>query len=174
MSPSAEVSARSVPKRRSGRAAPAGGGLIDDVSPLPCTGARARRLTRRLTSFYEHHLRGVGITLPQYSLLMRLSDVPQPLTRLAQCLEMDRTTLTRNLRPLLERGWVEETAGPDARRRLLLLTRAGARFRARANARWKHAQLTLENQLGRDFVAGLNARLEQALRRLKTASPRQG
>jgi DNA-binding MarR family transcriptional regulator len=174
MSSSVEAPARGTPKRRSGSVAIPANGVTNDAAPLPCTGARARRLTRRMTSFYEHHLRGVGITLPQYSLLMRLSDSPQPLTRLAECLEMDRTTLTRNLRPLLEQGWVAEVSGQDARRRLLVVTRAGARFRARAAKRWEQAQLALEDQLGRDFVAGLNARLEQALRRLKAAAPKDG
>lgn len=156
-------------RRRSGKDKTAA--RRDGAAPLPCTGARARRLSRRMTSFYEHHLRGVGITLPQYSVLMHLSESPQLLTRLAESLEMDRTTLTRSLRPLLERGWAKEVPGPDARRRLLVLTRAGTRFRARADERWKRAQFALEDRLGRDFVAQLNARLEQALCRLKTVAP---
>lgn len=163
--------ARNASKRRSGLTADFWNNEIEAAAPLPCTGARARRLTRRMTSFYEHYLRGVGITLPQYSLLACLSDSPQPLTQLAECLEMDRTTLTRNLRPLLDRGWVTEVIGQDARLRLLVLTRAGARFRARADKHWKSAQLALEDKLGRDFVAKLNAQLEQALSRLKLGLP---
>jgi DNA-binding MarR family transcriptional regulator len=69
---------------------------------------------------------------------------------------------------------VAEVSGQDARRRLLVVTRAGARFRARAAKRWERAQLALEDQLGRDFVAGLNTRLEQALRRLKATASKDG
>jgi DNA-binding MarR family transcriptional regulator len=149
-----------------------GGTTPSSPAPLPCTGARARRLTRRLTAFYEQHLRACGLTLPQYSVLVNLSDAPQPLTRLAGALEMDRTTLTRSIAPLLARGWIAQRAGEDARQRLLVLTTDGARVRDRARRHWAQAQLALEAQLDRDFVQSLNAQLEQALSRLKPVLPR--
>ncbi|MEX0958871.1 MAG: MarR family winged helix-turn-helix transcriptional regulator [Burkholderiales bacterium] len=143
-----------------------------DATPLPCTGARLRRLTRRVTAFYEQHMRACGLRLSQYSVLMNLSTEPQPLTRLADLLEMDRTTLTRSVRPLIAQGWVEDTAGDDARQRLLALTVSGRRFRAEAQKHWRRAQLALEDRLDRVFVDALNAQLEQALSRLKPAMPR--
>jgi len=150
------------------KTAPASAILTD---PLPCTGGRARRLTRRLTSFYEQHLRTIGLKLGQYSLLMHLSEQPQSMTELAARLEMDRTTLTRSLGPLLEHGWVKTIAGGDARQRLFALSNEGLRFRAQAQQHWAQAQLALEAQLGRDFVSGLNLQLEQALERLKPILP---
>lgn len=142
-----------------------------ETGPLPCTGARARRLTRRLTSFYESHLRAVDLRLSQYSVLMHLDERPQSMGELAARLEMDRTTLTRSLVPLLERGWVDAVAGADARQRCYVVTSEGQRFRARARRHWKRAQLALEAQLGRAFVAALNESLEQALERLKPGLP---
>ena len=50
-----------------------------------------------MTAFYEQFLRQEGLRLPQYSLLMHLSDKPQPLQQLAERMEMDRTTLTRRI-----------------------------------------------------------------------------
>ncbi len=139
--------------------------------PLPCTGARLRKLTRRITSFYEQHLRAIDIKLSQYSVLMHLSAEPQSLLHLADCLEMDRTTLTRSLKTLVDKGWVREVAGTDARQRLLILTASGNRFRTRAQRLWSNAQFALEEQLGRNFVAGLNEQLERALSQLKPALP---
>lgn len=139
--------------------------------PLACTGARVRRLTRRMTCFYEQHMRQTGLKLSQYSVLKHLSAEPQALTELADRLEMDRTTATRALRPLVDAGWVESVAGEDARQRLFVLTAAGAAFRDRADVAWAEAQIALEAQLGRDFVADLNSRLEAALARLKPALP---
>lgn len=139
--------------------------------PVACTGARLRRLTRRVTAHYEHHLRASGLKLSQYSLLAQLSQVPQPLTGLAERMEMDRTTLTRNLQPLLDRGLVEECAGADARQRLFVLTASGGRARRLARTQWRQAQAALEAHLGREFVANLHAQLERALTRLKPALP---
>lgn len=141
--------------------------------PLPCTGGRLRKLTRRMTSFYEQHLRSIGLKLSQYSVLMNLSTEPQTLLQLADRLEMDRTTLTRSLKPLVEQGWVAEVAGDDARRRLLILTTSGHRFRKQAQQVWRDAQLALEAQLGRDFTAELNAQLDRALSQLKPALPEE-
>ncbi len=143
--------------------------LPADCDPLPCTGARLRKLTRRMTSFYEQHLRTIGIRLSQYSVLMNLSTQPQTLLQLADRLEMDRTTLTRSLKPLVDSGWVEVAPGADARKRLLVLTDAGQRFRTQAQQVWRDAQTALEAQLGRSFVADLNAQLEHALSQLKPA-----
>jgi DNA-binding MarR family transcriptional regulator len=139
--------------------------------PIACTGARLRRLTRRVTAFYEHHMRATGLKLSQYSLLVQLSGTPQPLTALADRMEIDRTTLTRSLRPLLEQGLVSESSAADARLRLFVLTADGLRVRTAARKQWRQAQLALEEHLGRDFVANLHTRLEQALSRLKPALP---
>jgi len=130
-----------------------------------------RRLTRRVTSHYENHLRASGLKLSQYSLLAQLSDVPQSLTALAKRMEIDRTTLTRSLQPLLDQGMVGESSGSDARQRLFVLSASGMRMRTAARKQWRQAQLALEEHLGRDFVANLHTQLEQALSRLKPALP---
>lgn len=140
-------------------------------TPLPCTGARLRRLTRRVTAFYELHLRAAGVRLTQYSILAHLDRAPQPLTALAERLEMDRTTLTRGMRPLIASGWVNETRGDDARRHLFALTSAGMEQHALARAHWETAQRALEDALERDFVEQLNQTLEEGLARLKPALP---
>ncbi|HEX4985103.1 MAG TPA: MarR family transcriptional regulator [Burkholderiales bacterium] len=139
--------------------------------PVACTGARLRRVTRRVTAFYEHHMRATGLKLTQYSLLVQLSETPQPLSALAARMEIDRTTLTRSLKPLLDQGAVVQSAGADARQKLFSLTRSGARLREQARGQWRHAQLALERHLGRDFVMDLHDRLELALARLKPALP---
>ena len=141
------------------------------LDPLPCTGARLRRLTRRTTAFYEHYLRDLDLRLTQYSLLRHLGSAPQALTELADRLEMDRTTLTRGLRPLIRQAWVEESRGSDARMRLYRLTPDGVAMRERAEVRWAEAQHALEQALGREFTDQLNQRLEEALALLKPALP---
>lgn len=156
---------------KSARAAIAAGSAAQSLQPLVCTGARLRRLTRRVTAFYEHHMRGSGLKLSQYSLLAQLSEVPQSLTTLAERMEIDRTTLTRSLQPLLEQGWIAESSGTDARQRLFVRTASGTRARHSARKYWRQAQLALEQHLGQDFVANFHAQLDQALSRLRPALP---
>lgn len=147
--------------------------MTDHHKPLPCTGARVRKLMRRMTSFYEHHMRGTGLKLSQYSLLAHLETKPQSLLDLAARLEMDRTTLTRSLNPLIDAGWAGERTGTDARRRLFVLTPEGKKALRAATAQWSKAQLALEDHLGRDYIARLNAELEHALEQLKPALPEE-
>ncbi|MCB1906064.1 MAG: winged helix-turn-helix transcriptional regulator [Rhodocyclaceae bacterium] len=148
---------------------PAGAGL----GPLPCTGARLRRLSRRTTVFYEQYLRPLGLRLTQYSVLVHLGSAPQALLELADRLEMDRTTLTRSLRPMIDRGWVVVSRGSDARMRLFSLSPDGLALRERARGQWVRAQLALEAVLGREFTGQLNQRLEEALMRIKPALPEE-
>lgn len=143
------------------------------VEPTPCTAACMRRITRRVTAFYEPYLAPSGITLSQYSLLSYLSDEAQSQTELANRLEMDRTTLTRNLKPLLARRWVAMVAGDDARQRLFRLTPSGRKLRKAARERWKAAQQALEGTLGSGLVADLHRELDQALSKLKPAMPEE-
>lgn len=116
-------------------------------------------------------MRKIGLRLSQYSVLANISGEKQTLLQLADRLDMDRTTLTRSLQPLIEQGWVAEVTGDDARQRWLVLTREGEKFRRLAQARWRDAQMALESQLGRDFVANLNLQMQRALSQLKPALP---
>jgi DNA-binding MarR family transcriptional regulator len=143
------------------------------VAPTPCTAACMRRITRRVTAYYEPYLAPAGLTLSQYSLLSNLTETAQSQAELADRLEMDRTTLTRNLKPLLAKRWVAVAAGADARQRLYLLTPAGRRLRATARERWKIAQQALEKTLGPGLVANLHHELDQALAKLKPMMPEE-
>jgi DNA-binding MarR family transcriptional regulator len=114
-------------------------------------------------------MRTTGLKLSQYAVLAHLSEEPQSLLQLAGRLEMDRTTLTRSLQPLLASGWVATVKGNDARQRLLVLTPLGKRLRRKAGQSWKSAQLALEKQLGRELVVSLHTQLDLALSQLKPA-----
>jgi DNA-binding MarR family transcriptional regulator len=88
---------------------------------------------------------------------------------LAAAMQLDASTLTRNLRPLLEQGWVQVHAGDDARSRVIEATAAGRALRAQAQKAWKHAQLALNERLGTARVAALHALLDDCIARLEPA-----
>src|SRR5262245_65682438 len=79
-----------------------------------CTCFKLRRLTRRVTAVYDRALSGAGMRVTQYSLLTHLRGLRgAAMSELAKILDMDRTTLTRNLRPLIEAGRIEAEPGDE-------------------------------------------------------------
>jgi len=107
-----------------------------------CVMFQLRCATRIVTRRYEDALKPVGLKSGQFSLLAALLDgAPAPLGRVADALCMDRTTLSRNLRPLEERGLVASMPHPqDGRIRALQITTAGQAVIEEAIPLWQEAQ----------------------------------
>lgn len=131
-----------------------------------CTCARLRRLTRRMTALYDRELAPTGLRLTQFSLLATLrregNDDGVALSDLAAAMDMDRTTLTRNLRPLVDRGLVELKADPaDARVRRALITGIGLRTFVEAMPYWRLAQDFVNRTLGEGNVGALHDWLDR-------------
>ena len=128
-----------------------------------CTCAALRKLTRTLTRLYDSHLSEAGMKTTQYSLLQTITLESLPMAELARRLSTERTTLTRNLKPLIDAGWVRLAAGADARQRIVAITPAGRAAIAAAHAAWRRAQTALEVALGRANVEELQRNAELAL-----------
>jgi DNA-binding MarR family transcriptional regulator len=106
-----------------------------------CHCLAARRRARRITRLYDKHLRPYGLRATQFSVLAALSTGSAvPLSRLADFLGMERTTLTRSAAVLERRGWIESDAAADARVRPIRLTKSGRRKLEAAHAGWSAAQ----------------------------------
>jgi DNA-binding MarR family transcriptional regulator len=106
-----------------------------------CVCFAVRRAARAITQVYDRHLRRAGLRVTQFSMLAVLSNgEPQPVNRVARRLGMDRTTLTRNLRPLIDRGYVTIEVGSDTRVRLVRISPDGAAAAAAALPHWRRAQ----------------------------------
>jgi DNA-binding MarR family transcriptional regulator len=136
-----------------------------DVRLSGCTCSRLRRLTRRVTAVYDHALAAVGLRVTQFSLLAHLRGHPGlAMTDLAGRLDMDRTTLTRNLAPLIAAGWVEVAPSPDdARRRLVRITASGEDTWRAARTHWRRAQQEVRSTMGDESLAMLHRLVDDAL-----------
>lgn len=134
-----------------------------------CTCFHLRRATRRTTQVYDRELAKAGLSLNEYSILRRARE-PKTLSALAEALGMDRTTLTRNLKPLLDAGWIQETrSDEDARRKHIAITAAGRRLLKRAEPHWQRAQDHIEHLFGTQDTAALHVALERLNHVLRTA-----
>jgi DNA-binding MarR family transcriptional regulator len=117
---------------------------------LPCACASARQLARVLTQLYDSKLRSTDLEAPQFALLMTLEKQgPCGPVELGRRYALDKTTVSRNLRLLERKGWIESSTAKDKRKRQFILTAAGLERLAAAKPQWKKAQ----NQL----QAGMNA-----------------
>ena len=118
---------------------------------VPCVGFNTRRATRLVTQYYDKALAPSGLRSTQYSLLNGLSMMGEAsMQDLALMLAMDRTTLTRNLNPLLKKGLVKVSVGSDRRSRPLTVTPQGKTALERAFPYWEKAQAKIVNRLGAD------------------------
>jgi len=134
--------------------------------PLGCTCFKLRKLTRAMSRLYDQHMATVGLKTTQYSLLANAARAPLPVAELADTLGMERTTLTRNLKPLLDAGWVVLKSGADSRQRIVTITPAGQAKVEQAYLVWRQAQLAFEQLMGRDAVRALNTQLETTMLQL--------
>lgn len=133
------------------------------AAEMRCTGAALRRATRRLTQFYDDAMKPTGLRLTQYSVLNALAQAEDPsITDLAETLMMDRTTLTRNLRPLEAAGWVRLGPGADARSRAVTLSEDGRRVLEAARPVWRQAEIAVRERLGADGGRALRRLLAEA------------
>jgi DNA-binding MarR family transcriptional regulator len=106
-----------------------------------CLCLASRRAARALTRAFDRQLRPYGIRATQFSILTNLL-LRGPLTigELAECLGLDRTTLTRNLALIEAEGWVEIRPGADARSRVVAATQAARSAVTAALPAWRTAQ----------------------------------
>jgi DNA-binding MarR family transcriptional regulator len=132
-----------------------------------CTCGRLRRLTRRITAVYDHAMAPCGVRVTQYSLMSNLSALGAPtLAELAEAMDMERTTLLRNLRPLSAVGWVRVSARAGSRRSEVRLTPAGRAKCTQAKRFWRVAQNAVNSVLGQSEVARLHQRVDLYLSQL--------
>ena len=141
---------------------------IAPANSAGCTCLRLRKASRRVSQIYDRALEPCGLTVTQYGLLGHIAALDGiGIGALAARMVMDPTTLTRNLKPLLEQALIVLLPDRrDRRARCLHLTDDGGRAFARAKPAWKRAQLQLEQVLGERDAPALNAVLDRVLARL--------
>lgn len=142
--------------------------MNSSVQPKGCTNFKLRRVTRLVSRHYDAALSGCGLKTTQFSLLSVVLHLgPLRPADLAREMDLDASTLTRNLKPLVEAGWLAAGEGADARSRLVAITDAGRVKRAEAQRLWRGAQQKLNDLLGAERVAALHGVLDESLRTLQ-------
>lgn len=127
-----------------------------------CIAFGVRRASRMVTALYDHHLAEHGLRSTQFTILNALNALEDvTVNELAEQLQSDRTTLTRNLDRLEKQGWVERQPGTDRRSRHIRLTGTGQDRLEAATPAWQATQERLAAQLGRARYQRLMADLSE-------------
>jgi DNA-binding MarR family transcriptional regulator len=139
---------------------------MDENQPgggINCIAFRTRRLARLATRFYEKELKDTGLTAQQFSVLSVLrSRGPNNAGELAKTLDLEKSTMSRNILLLKKKELIE--ASPDGPGRApLTLTPKGRRLLAKALPKWQKAQratLYAIGEDGEDLLEQMTAALE--------------
>ena len=135
------------------------GTMTFDSPQTQCLAYRLKRASRAINRAYDAALAPYDLKITQFSLLAALASAgPMPITRMADALGLDRTTLSRTFRPLERRGLIS-VQRDTGRRRLLLLTPAGQSVYADAKTAWAAAQQDAYDRLGPDLWHDLHSLL---------------
>jgi DNA-binding MarR family transcriptional regulator len=133
-----------------------------------CLGFFSRRTSRAINGAYDEALAGAGLTACQLTLLAALAaGAGGSLRSLAATVDLEPSTLSRNLALLSRRGLVRLATGSDRREKSIRLTASGQEALAVGFARWREVQQRVHALLAPaelDTLLRLGDRLAEALR----------
>ncbi|MES2213139.1 MAG: MarR family winged helix-turn-helix transcriptional regulator [Pseudomonadota bacterium] len=120
---------------------------VKEINPR-CACFNLRKASRAVTQCFDHVLEPVGIRATQFTLLVSMASLgARTLTEMANSLVMDRTTLTRNLKPLEKMALIQAASSRDKRSKAYMLTDHGRSVLDRCMPVWEKLQSHIEERL---------------------------
>lgn len=135
-----------------------------------CADSAVRKLSRVLGRFYDEELASSGLNITQLAVLRSIvRHQGEPLVRVAEEMEMDRTTLYRAIAPMIREGWIVSAEGSDARSKTAEITPKGRRLLSSANKNWDKVQRRVIDQFGKTKYVALLGELDRLAECARTA-----
>jgi DNA-binding MarR family transcriptional regulator len=103
-------------------------------------------------------MRDLDISAAQMTILVVINElkIARP-SDISHVLDIELSTLTRNLRRMLDHGWLKKVDSPDARTHPLQITRSGQQLLVKAHPLWKQAQREAKKLMGEAMARELHA-----------------
>ena len=115
-----------------------------------CACTRVRTAARTITRAYDEALRPAGLNASQLAILAAIDvDEATSIAALSKRLAMDRTTLSRNLKPLEKERLIRLGAEGWKRSKTVHVTPEGRHRLARATSLWEVAQTAFLKRFGK-------------------------
>jgi len=130
---------------------------IIDIIAGNCVAVRLRLLNRVITNLYDDALRPLGLRASQLNILTVTGKLglARP-ARVCEILQLDTSTLSRNVERMRAQGWLEIVPEEDARAQPFRLTAQGRRMIEKAFPAWREGQRRAVTLLGKDGTALLD------------------
>lgn len=126
-----------------------------------CLAGRVRVLNRVVTGIYDDALRAHNVRISQMNVLVAVAAMgPVRAAEVCRRLRLDKSTLSRDLDRLLERGWVRATPAAG-RGQELEVTPVGRALIERVTPAWEEAQRRVHELLGPELARGLFAAMDR-------------
>jgi len=128
-----------------------------DTIARSCIAVRLRLLNRVVTGLYDDALRPLGLKVSQLNILVVAAKLglARPV-EVCEILQLDASTLSRNVERMRAHDWLEVVPGDDARSQPFRLTSQGRKLVEKAVPAWEKAQRQATDLLGSEGVAVLN------------------
>src|SRR5262245_46023681 len=122
-----------------------------------CVAVRLRMLNRVVTNLYDKALRPLGVKASQLNILIVTAKlgVARP-AQVCEFLQLEPSTLSRNVDRMRSSGWLEVAPGEDARSQPFRLTSKGRQLIEKVAPAWEKAQRQAEALLGEEGLAVLD------------------
>lgn len=126
------------------------------TSPTACLTHGLMRAARTVARGFEAEAADLGVTAPQFTVLARLKFMgPMTVSQIATRVDADRTTMTRNLAVMAQKGWITQGSAEDRRERVWQLTEAGGMILTQVMPVWQAWQARLVDRLGPETATHL-------------------
>ena len=124
--------------------------------PALCPAFNIRAASRVITQLFDEILKPTGLQITQFAVLVGVVSLDSPkINQLAKGLVMDRTTLTRNLKPLEKEGLIKITSGDDKRTHFVKITPKGKSAMEKTLPYWEKARTVVSEEFGKKHLDGL-------------------
>ncbi|MCI0602907.1 MarR family winged helix-turn-helix transcriptional regulator [bacterium] len=128
-----------------------------------CLAVRIRTMSRVITAIYDHALSPIGLTVNQLNMLVAIARIQKPTAKsLAGALQMEASTVSRNLDRMRKEGWLRIVSGQGGRKQELGITQKGADLVEKAFPAWREAQKHAQATLGEKKFAAM-ARIAESI-----------
>jgi DNA-binding MarR family transcriptional regulator len=127
-----------------------------------CLGGCVRKLNRMVSAIYDSALADAGLKTSQFSVLVSVANRKQARpAELIKNLQLDESTLSRNVERMCARGWLRLVQDSDRRSHLIEVTDKGQALIRKCIPAWQKAQAEVSRRLGNESVGELRTALRK-------------
>ncbi|MTI39425.1 MarR family winged helix-turn-helix transcriptional regulator [Fulvivirga lutimaris] len=130
---------------------------FDRIDPTLCINAKIRKLHKLTDKIYQARIRPFGLKGSMLSILFivgKNEGINQK--NIADLLVLDQSTISRDLKRLIDKGWIQFAVADDPRMKLLSLTADGRALLENVAPVWEATHKEMEALLGAFSIQQLN------------------